>query len=63
MLILILFAPQTSIIFASIIYSNARFIYINEHYIKYYYHCSDIRNAYVNGVLPIFISAINGNGV
>ena len=31
--------------------------------IKYYYHCSDIRNAYVNGVLPIFISAINGNGV
>ena len=31
--------------------------------IKYYYHCSDIRNAYVNDMLPIFISAINGNGV
>ena len=31
--------------------------------IKYYYHCSDIRNVYVNGALPIFISAINGNGV
>ena len=30
--------------------------------IKYYYHCSDIRNAYVNDMLPIFISAINGNG-
>ena len=31
--------------------------------IKYYYHCSDIRNAYVNDMLSIFISAINGNGV
>ena len=31
--------------------------------IKYYYHCSDIRNAYVNDMLPIFISAINSNGV
>ena len=31
--------------------------------IKYYYHCSDIINAYVNDMLPIFMSAINGNGV